>query len=174
VDSLLSIIPAGAYPIQIHAQGGETEAAIELVAEVVGEASLNLTTVDERLSGEAEIGTQTPVTLLVQNTGSAPAVSVATSATSPSGWTVEFEPETIEQIEPGQQAQVTARMQPSDKAIAGDYEITFRAQPEGGASESAEYRVTVRTSTLWGVAGVALIAVAVGVVGLAVSRFGRR
>jgi uncharacterized membrane protein len=174
VDPLLSIIPAGAYPITVLAQGGEAETAIELVAEVVGEAALNLTTPDERLSGEAEIGAQTPVTLVVQNTGSAPAVSIEMSASSPSGWSVTFEPEMIEQIEPGAQAQVTARVQPSDKAIAGDYEITFRAQPEGGATESVEYRVTVRTSTVWGIAGVALIAIAVGVVGLAVSRFGRR
>ncbi len=40
--------------------------------------------------------------------------------------------------------------------------------------ETAEFRITVRTSTLWGVAGIALIALAVGVVGLAVVRFGRR
>jgi len=32
----------------------------------------------------------------------------------------------------------------------------------------------VQTSTLWGLVGVVLIAVAVGVVGFAVSRFGRR
>jgi uncharacterized membrane protein len=32
----------------------------------------------------------------------------------------------------------------------------------------------VVTSTLWGVAGIALIAVAVAAVGMAVSRFGRR
>jgi uncharacterized membrane protein len=32
----------------------------------------------------------------------------------------------------------------------------------------------VVTSTLWGIAGIALIAVAVGVVGIAVVRFGRR
>jgi len=52
--------------------------------------------------------------------------------------------------------------------------VTFRAQPEGGSHESAEYRVTVRTSTLWGLVGVGLIAVAVVVVGAAVTRFGRR
>jgi uncharacterized membrane protein len=52
--------------------------------------------------------------------------------------------------------------------------VTFRARPEDVSAESVEFRVTVRTSTLWGVAGVALVAVAVVVVGLAVARFGRR
>ena len=39
--------------------------------------------------------------------------------------------------------------------------VTVRAQPAGGTQESVDYRITVVTSTLWGVAGVALIAVAV-------------
>jgi uncharacterized membrane protein len=48
------------------------------------------------------------------------------------------------------------------------------ARPDEGASESTEFRVTVLTSTLWGLVGVALIAVAVFGVGMAVMRFGRR
>jgi len=49
-----------------------------------------------------------------------------------------------------------------------------RARPEQGSTESVDLRITVLTSTLWGVVGIVLIAVAVGVVGLAVMRFGRR
>ena len=41
-------------------------------------------------------------------------------------------------------------------------------------SESLDYRATVVTSTLWGLVGVALVAVAVLVLGFAVNRFGRR
>lgn len=52
--------------------------------------------------------------------------------------------------------------------------MTFTARPEEGASDSAEFRVTVLTSTLWGLVGVALIAIAVVGVGMAVMRFGRR
>jgi uncharacterized membrane protein len=37
-----------------------------------------------------------------------------------------------------------------------------------------DFRVTVRTSTLWGVVGIGLIAISVGIVGWAVMRFGRR
>ena len=52
--------------------------------------------------------------------------------------------------------------------------VTLRAQSENAPSESAEFRVTVLTSTMWGMVGIGLIAVAVVVVGLAVMRFGRR
>jgi uncharacterized membrane protein len=171
---LLNNIAAGSYPITVTAKGGDLEATAELMAEVVGQSDITLTTMDGRLSGEAEIGADTTLTLVLQNSGSAAARGVKLTASQPSGWNVEFTPAEIEQIEPGQQAEVTAKIRPSDKALAGDYMVTFRAQPEGSTSESAEYRITVRTSTLWGIAGVGLIAVAVGVVGFAVSRFGRR
>jgi uncharacterized membrane protein len=65
-------------------------------------------------------------------------------------------------------------IKPAEKAVAGDYEITVRARPEAGSSESTDFRITVRTSTVWGIVGVAIIAVAVFIVGLAVTRFGRR
>ncbi len=174
VEPLLRIIPADDYPITIRAQGGEASASVELTAQVVGQSSLNLTTPDERLSGEIEAGSTSTVTLLVQNTGSAAAQGIDMSASSPSGWTVEFDPEEIGEIGPGEQQEVTVNVRPADKALAGDYMLTFRARPEEGTTESLEYRVTVRTSTLWGIVGIVLIAVAVGVVALAVARFGRR
>jgi uncharacterized membrane protein len=51
--------------------------------------------------------------------------------------------------------------------------LTLRANA-GDQSASAEYRVTVLTSTLWGIVGVIVVAVALGVLGLVVSRYGRR
>lgn len=166
--------PSDRYPIEIIAQSDTLEARTTLVAEVVGESQLTLTTPDERLSGQIRAGQETPLTLVALNTGSAPARNISLSASPPSGWSVTFEPETIVELQPGERLEVTARVQPADNALAGDYVLTFRATPEGSGSESVEYRATVRTSTMWGIAGVALIAVAVGVVGLAVSRFGRR
>ena len=111
---------------------------------------------------------------MVPPTGSAPARRVKMSASQPSGWSVTFEPEKIGEVPAGEQVEVTANLRPAEKALAGDYMVTVRAQPEGSSNKSAELRITVLTSTLWGIVGVGLIAVAVGVVGLAVLRFGRR
>lgn len=172
-DPLLDV-PTGTYPFTIQARGGDVEASLELVAEVIGQAELALTTPDGRLSGQAQAGEQTSFSLWLQNTGSAPVRGIKMSATEPNGWNVTFEPEQVAEIAPGQQVEVTARVQPAERALAGDYIVTFRAQPDGLSAESIEYRVTVRTSTLWGITGVALVAVAVGVVGVAVMRFGRR
>lgn len=164
----------GSFPIYVRAEGGEVQAATTLTAEVVGQPQVNLTTVDGRLSGQATLGQSTPFTLLVRNTGSAPAEQIALSATPPSGWSIEFQPATIESLAPGGELEVTATLRPAEQAVAGDYVVSFSARPEEGRSSSADFRVTVVTSTLWGIVGIALIAVAVGVVGLAVARFGRR
>src|SRR5690606_35321420 len=143
VSSLVNLVPAGVYPVTVRAQSGEVETSTELAVEVVGQPSLSLVTPDERLSGDAEAGVETTYSFILHNNGSAPARNISMSSTPPSGWTVTFEPEEIEAIEPGQFAEVTARMRPSEKAIAGDYMVTFRAQPEGSSSETLEYRVTV-------------------------------
>ena len=174
VASQSRTIAADSYPITLHAQGDNISADLQVVAEVTGQETLNLTTSDGRLSGDAQIGAQTSYTLELQNTGTAPAHGVQLSATQPTGWTVTLQPSTIDTLDAGQQAEITAYVQPADNAIAGDYLVHFRAQPDGGTQQSVEYRVTVRTSTLWGVAGVALIAIAVLVVSMAVMRFGRR
>ena len=64
-------------------------------------------------------------------------------------------------------------MTPSDKAIAGDYMVNVSASGDG-ASDNADFRVTVTTSTMWGIAGVGIIGIALLVMVGAVARFGRR
>ncbi len=167
-------IAAGTYPIRVVAQGEEAQATLDLTAEVTGQPDLRITTPDGRLSGQATAGQESPLKLLIQNTGTASALGVEMSSTEPNGWTVTFEPKKIPEIQAGQQVEVTAKIKPAEKAVAGDYMLTIRARPEEGSTESAEFRITVLTSTLWGMVGVGLIAVAVGVVALAVVRFGRR
>ena len=167
----------GTYEIGLLAEGGSARATTTLIAdvtEVPGKPELTITGPGGRLSGEAYVGRQAPLEIVVMNTGDAAATDVKISASQPTGWTVEFDPEEIAEIPTDSQVEVTAKVKPADKAVAGDYEITVRAQPEEGSSESTSFRITVRTSTLWGIAGVAIIAVAVVIVGLAVSRFGRR
>ncbi len=170
----LSNIQAGPYQMKVLAQSGEAQAETALVAEVTGQPELNVTAPDGRLSGQAYAGDETSVKLIVENTGSAPARNVKLSASPPSGWSVTFAPEQIAEVASGQQIEVTANIQPNEQAIAGDYMVNLTAQPETGPSKAADFRITVLTSTLWGIVGVALIAVAVAVVGLAVLRFGRR
>lgn len=170
----ISNVSAGSYPIKIIAEGAEARAELDLVAEVTGQAEISITAPDGRLSGQAYAGRDSSLKVIVRNNGSAPARNVQLSSSEPSGWNVSFDPQTIEQIPAGEQVEVNATIRPSEKAVAGDYIVNITARPNEGASKTAEFRITVLTSTLWGVVGIVLIAIAVGVVAMAVMRFGRR
>jgi len=170
----LTSLPVGSYPIAIRAQGEGVDASLTLTAEVIGQPQLNISAPDGRLSADAYLGRSNAIKLVLRNTGNSPAVGVRVTASSPAGWTVTLDPEQVVEVPADGEVEVTANVKPADKAIAGDYMITFRAQPNEGASKAVDFRVTVRASTLWGVVGIALIAVAVGIVALAVVRFGRR
>ena len=102
----------GAYPLTVYASGGNAEATLDLTAEVVGQSSMSLTTPSGRLSGEAQAGMATTYTLLLQNTGSAPARNIEMTGSAPNGWEVTFEPQQIAEVAPGTQQEVTARVQP--------------------------------------------------------------
>jgi uncharacterized membrane protein len=95
------------------------------------------------------------------------------SATPPSGWKISFVPEKIEAMKPGEKIEVAVNMTPSDKAIAGDYMVNIRANGEN-VSDNSELRVTVKTSTAWGIAGLGIIAASLLAFGTAVTRYGRR
>jgi len=167
-------VAAGSYPFMVYASGGDLQASLKLTAEVTGQQKLSVTGQDGRVSGKANAGKETTMQVIVHNTGTAAAQGVEMSATAPSGWTVAFDPKVIAEVPAGGQAEVTAHLTPAEKAVAGDYMVTVRAKPVDGTNQTADFRITVATSTLWGVAGLALIAIAVGVVALAVMRFGRR
>jgi uncharacterized membrane protein len=167
-------VPAGQYPLDILAQSSEVSADLKLSAEVTGQSDLSVSSPDGRLSAQATAGKQSPVQVTLSNNGSASAQDIQLSSTNPSGWTVTFDPATVSELPAGQQVNVTANILPADKAVAGDYVVTVKAQPADGATQTADFRITVTTSTLWGIIGVVLIAAAVVVVGLAVARFGRR
>ena len=166
-------VEAKVYAVTLRALAGETKAELVVNLDITGQVELSLTTPEGRLSGRAYAGRENPIKLVVKNTGSAPAENLELSASEPSGWEVKFEPDKLEKLAPGAESEVTAKIKPSPRAVAGDYILTLRASASS-AQASADYRVTVQTSTLWGLIGVALIAVAVGAVGFAVSRFGRR
>ena len=172
--SPISKVDAGDYTCLVYATGGDMQATLKLEAQVTGQEELSLSGPDGRLSGKATAGKDTALQLVVENTGTAPAQNVQLSASAPSGWTVSFDPEIIPEVKPGDQMDVNAVLTPADKAVAGDYMVTMKAKPVDGTQTSADFRIAVTTSTLWGFAGIALIAVAVGVVAIAVTRFGRR
>lgn len=166
-------VEAGDYAIPVEAAAGDLKATTRLELQISGQPELHLTAPGDRLSGTAYAGEQTSLQLELKNRGTAPAQGVEVSAFPPQGWKVSFEPKRVNVVAPGETKDVRALLTPPARAIAGDYMITMRAHGDA-ASDSSQFRITVRTSTLWGLVGIAVIAAAVVVLALAVVRYGRR
>jgi uncharacterized membrane protein len=165
---------AGDYKLTLHAKTEATSAELPVSLTIVGQPRVALSGEGGRLSGEAYAGRSSQLTIVLRNDGSEAARDIELSATTPEGWKSEFDPKQLPQLAAGATQNVKVTLSPSERAIAGDYQTTIRASAGGGLSESANFRITVLTSTLWGVVGIAIIAIALLVVVFAVARFGRR
>jgi uncharacterized membrane protein len=168
-----STIDAGHFPVQVTVKAEDASAKTEVALDVVGQPQLTVAGRDGLLSARAVAGQQSSIPIVITNTGTAPADNVALAATAPTGWKVTFEPSTIERLVPGKDTEVQALVTPSDKSLAGDYMTAVRATSRG-ENASGQFRVTVATSTVWGMAGAGVIGVALLLMLGAVARFGRR
>lgn len=164
---------AGAYKVTARVSAEDTSATADLGLDITGQPKLSVSGREGLVSTRASAGKQTPVPVVITNTGTAPAENVELSGSAPSGWKVEFNPKSIDRIAPNANKEVQALITPTDKAIAGDYVTSITASARG-ESASTDFRVTVTTSTMWGIAGVGIIGIALLVMVGAVARFGRR
>jgi len=166
--------PAGEYKLVLHAKSEAASADLDLAITIIGQARLALAGEGGRLSGEAYAGQDSQLTLVAKNDGSEAARDVEFSATAPEGWKTSFDPKELPELGAGKSQTIKVSLTPAARAIAGDYQTTIRASSAGGQSESANFRITVLTSTVWGAVGIGVIAAALLVVVFAVARFGRR
>ena len=168
-----STIDAGHFPVQVTVKAEDASARTEVALDVVGQPQLQVSGRDGLLSARAVAGQQSSIPIVVTNTGTAPADNVALAATAPTGWKVTFEPSTIERLVPGKDSEVQALVTPSDKSLAGDYMTAINATSRG-ENASGQFRITVATSTVWGMVGAGVIGAALLLMLGAVARFGRR
>jgi uncharacterized repeat protein (TIGR01451 family) len=166
-------VSAGQYQVAVQAVSPAASGSTQLVLDVSGQPTVSLAGPEGRLSGDATAGQTRSFKFTVSNTGTAPARNVTMDSSAPSGWKVEFDPKTMDAIAPGDSQPVDVSITPSDQAIAGDFVVTVRANADG-ASDNAAFRVTVLTSTMWGIAGLGIIGAAVVALAFAVTRYGRR
>jgi uncharacterized membrane protein len=177
-DVKLKITPpntaaAGTYKVTARVAAEDASATADLGLDITGQPKLDVSGREGLVSTRASAGKQTSVPVVITNTGTAPAEDVELTGSAPSGWKVEFNPKSVDRIAPNANREVQALITPTDKAIAGDYVTTISAAARG-ESASTDFRVTVTTSTMWGIAGVGIIGIALLVMVGAVARFGRR
>jgi uncharacterized membrane protein len=164
---------AGDYKVMARVSAEDVTATADLGLTITGHPKLEVSGREGLVSTRASAGKETTVPIVVTNIGTAPADDIELSGSAPSGWKVTFNPKSVDHIAPNENKEVQALVTPTDKAIAGDYVTTMRAAARG-ESASTDFRVTVTTSTMWGIAGVGIIGAALLVLVGAVARFGRR
>ena len=166
-------VEAGEYTIPCSAISGSETLNMELSITVTEKYQMDLTTPDGLLSFSAQAGADSDVTLSITNNGNVALENVNLTSTAPTGWNVSFDTPTIEVVEAGSTVEVTAHVTPSEDALTGDYVLTMRASTSE-TSDSAEFRVSVETSMVWGVVAVVILAAVLGVIGWIFRKYGRR
>jgi uncharacterized membrane protein len=168
-----SDVQAGDYPIVVAATAGDKSARTELGVTITGNYKMTVTTPDQRLSASGSAGSSINQTVTIANDGSAPLTQVTLDKTAPSGWNVDFNPATIDQIPANGKQDVTAVIKPSGDALAGDYVVTVSAKAKEASGQS-DFRVTIETSPIWGVVGLLIIAAIIGGLVWVFRTYGRR
>lgn len=169
-------IAAGTYDISCSAVSADETLKTDLQVVITGTYGLQVTTPDGRLSFDAHANKTTDVTLNVVNTGNVDLENVSINSSAPSGWTVTYsnlENNVIESIPAGTTTEVIAHVQPGKDAITGDYIASFSASSTE-TKGSADFRVSVKTSTLWGIVAILIILATAGGLGYVFRKYGRR
>lgn len=168
-----SEIEAGNYLIPVKAQAGSFSAETELEVNITGTYRMELGTPTGRLSTELNAGREKMIELQINNTGSSELEKIKLSNTAPVDWEVRFEPGTIDSLLPAESATVNVYIKSSGKAISGDYVVGIKAQT-AEVADNADFRVTVKTSALWGWVGILLIALVAAGIYYLFRKFGRQ
>jgi len=166
-------VTAGEYVIPVAAASSSESLTTELKVIITGTYGMTLTTPTGRLNAETTAGKEKAVDIVIQNTGSSDLRNVKLTSWKPDGWEVRFDNDVVDSIAAGESANLKAYIKPDEKAIAGDYVVQISAEtPE--ASSSAEFRVMVKTSTLWGIVGIIVILLLIAGLYWTFNTYGRR
>ncbi len=165
----------GDYKLTLKATTGSIVKTIDLTATVKDKFGFSMTTTDGKLNTTADAGKDNEFKFNANNTGSAALENITFSSSKPEGWTITFNPEKITSLSGGQSQQDIGVIikPPEGKTVAGDYMITLSAY-NSNVSSSMQVRVTVQTSSIWGVVSIIIIVVVIAGLAVLFLRLGRR
>jgi len=167
----------GEYPVSVAASSGDIKSSIDLKAIVTARYDLQLKTSTGLLNINATSGEDNYLTISVSNTGSADLekIQFTSKTSSPSGWSITFDPKEIDLLPIGDSRDVQVDIKPAKKSISGDYLVTISAEPQAkNAFGSLDLRVTVLTSPVWEWVGIAFVVIIVAGLAYMFVRLGRR
>lgn len=166
-------VEAGVYQIGCAATSAREQLSTALNVTILGTYDMELSTTDGRLSFDAFAKKQSDVNLRLTNNGNIDLENLSLSSSAPAGWEVSFDTSSIDKLEAGASVDVTAHITPGDNSLTGDY-ITVITASCDNQSDTAEFRVTVKTQTGWGIFAIVIIVAVVGGLYYVMKKYGRR
>ena len=166
-------VEAGEYTIPVSAISANDTLETELKVTVTGTYALDLSTPSGLLSFDAHANRESDVTLSITNNSNVDLQNITLTSSAPTDWTVTFEESSIDVLEAGATQEITAHVTPGDSAMTGDYVTTVTASCSE-VSDTAEFRVSVKTDTVWGIVAVLIILALIAGVGAVFKKYGRR
>lgn len=166
-------VEKGDYKIPVTAISSNDKLSTELTVSITGTYGVALSTPNQVLSFDAYANKESSVTLSITNSGNVALTNLNLTSSAPTDWNVSFSESTIDTLEPGATKEVTAYVTPSENAITGDYVTSFTVS-SNETSGNADFRVSVKTSTTWGIAAAAIIVVLVAALAGIMKKYGRR
>lgn len=163
----------GEYTIPCTAISADETLKAELSITITGSYEVALSTPSGMLSFDAYANDEKAVTLSVTNNGNVDLKNLNLTSSAPSGWEVSFDESTIELLEAGSTKEITAHVTPGEDAMTGDYVTTITVSTDETA-DSAEFRVSVKTRTTWGIAAVGIIILLLAFLAGIFKKYGRR
>jgi uncharacterized membrane protein len=164
---------AGEYPVKVIVTAGNARAEADLTVVLTGSYDLMAGTANDVLSLETQRGKEANISIYVKNTGSAPNENISFVSFKPENWKVEFKPEKLPVIEPGDLKQVEVSIKPADEALVGDYSVTLAVQGQK-ATKNIELRTTVKASMFSAWIGIAIIILVIAGLSYLFMKLGRR
>ena len=167
----------GDYTCTIIATSGDLEGAIDLkavVTEIPPSPELEMVTTSGMLNTTAKSGSDSTLNLKLTNTGTGTVEDIGFVSSKAEGWGVTFSPSSIESMEPGDSQEIEATISPPERTIAADYSVGLTARGSNNAYDKVDLRVSVRTPTTWGAAGIAIIAAVITGLVFLFRKLGRR
>jgi uncharacterized membrane protein len=153
--------PAGEFPILVRVSSGEAaKSEVKLTVILIGTYALEAGTTSGLLSLEARQGKPANVSFYVRNSGTAVSQDIQFLSFKPENWKVEFKPEKIDAVAPGEFEQVEMTITPYEEALVGDYSIGVQVGSDKVKKE-LEFRTTVKASPVWGWVGIGIIVLVV-------------
>jgi uncharacterized membrane protein len=147
---------AGKYPVKVKVESPEAKSEVELTVVLTGTYKMDVGTATGLLSLTAMRGEPANISFYVKNSGSAPLENVRFISVKPENWKVDFKPEKLETLPPGELKQIEMTITPAAQALVGDYSVNAMVQAQK-ITKNLEFRVSTKASSAWGWLGIGII-----------------